>query len=136
MDHIYFYEWTSYRLNILHGTRAGFTSWWALGQPKIWWAPQVVAPSPSGAPPKWWAQGRVEGGPLGHGPPPQKSKFYIRYRTESEKSQRTTLDWPKNKGCPPLARFLNMPLGGPQSSGPQSSGPPSSVPKVEDGAQY
>ena len=41
------------------------------------------------------------GGPLGHGPPPQESKFYIRYRTESEKSPRTTLDWPKNKGWPP-----------------------------------
>ena len=26
------------------------------------------------------------GGALGHGPPPQESKFYIRYRTESEKS--------------------------------------------------
>ena len=47
---------------------------------------------------------------MGHGPPPQESKFYIRYRTESEKSPRTTLDWPKNKGCPPLPRFLNRPL--------------------------
>ena len=38
----------------------------------------------------------------GIGPcPPQDSKFYIRYRTESEKSPRTTLDWPKNKGWPP-----------------------------------
>ena len=40
------------------------------------------------------------GGALGHAPP-QESKFYIRYRTESEKSLRTTHDWPKNKGWPP-----------------------------------
>ena len=46
-------------------------------------------------------QGRVEWGGHWAMPPPQESKFYIRYRTESEKSPRTTLDWPKNKGWPP-----------------------------------
>ena len=50
------------------------------------------------------------GGAIGPWPSPQESKFYIRYKTESEKSPRTTLDWPKNKGWPPLVRFLNTPL--------------------------
>ena len=34
-------------------------------------------------------------------PPLQESKFYIRYRTESEKSPRKSLIGRKNKGCPP-----------------------------------
>ena len=61
-------------------------------------------------------QGRVEGGGHWAMAPPQKSKFYIRYRTESEKSPRTTLDWPKNKGWPPPRAISKHAPGGATSS--------------------